>query len=301
MRARGPTHTALLAFARRLRAYLPPGTLGDTLYSTLRYIVGQRRIPRYRNPRLFNDCLFRLRNDGTLLSPLRQFVTDKEYVKAYIGGTVGWQYAVPTLAIARSDEEIDKLSLSSFPCVIKPAHMSGQVILVRDENEEFDRAVLKRWLRTDYYLVSRESNYRYLEPKILVEDFFDDSGRPVPRDFKVHCFGGVPRLIQVDSGRFASHTRNWYDVSWKRLDLEWAYPQGHVADARPKCLDVMLELARSLSHSLSYIRVDMYTDDSTVKVGELTSCPDGAKRRMRPRSVELWIGELLAGELDRGV
>ena len=267
----------------------------------MRYLVGQRRFPRYRNPKLFNDCLFRLRNDGTLLSPLRQFVTDKEYAKTYIGGTVGWQYTVPTLAIARTEEEIDQLSLNSFPCVIKPSHLSGQVILVRDQSEGFDRALVKRWLRTDYYRVSRESNYRYLEPKILVEEFFDDSGRPAPRDFKVHCFGGVPRLIQVDSGRFASHTRNWYDVSWKRLDLEWAYPQGHVADARPKCLDVMLKLARSLSHPLSYIRVDMYTDDSTVKVGELTSCPDGAKRRMWPRSAELWIGEMLAGELDREV
>ena len=214
---------------------------------------------------------------------------------------VGWQYTVKTLAMVRTDEEVDRLRLNSLPCVIKPSHMSGQVILVRERNEGFERAVLKRWLRIDYYRVSRESNYRYLEPKILVEEFFDDGGRPVPRDFKVHCFGGVPRLIQVDSGRFASHTRNWYDVSWNRLDLEWAYPQGRVADARPKCLDVMLKLARSLSHSLSYIRVDMYTDDSTVKVGELTSCPDGARRRMSPRSAELRIGELLAGELDQGV
>ena len=273
----------------------------DKLYSTLRYICGQRRMPRYGNPSLFNDCLFRLRNDGTLLSPLRQFVTDKEYVKTYIGGRVGWQYALKTLAIVRTDEEIDRLGLRSFPCVIKPSHMSGQVILVSDQHVRLDRAALKRWLRTDYYRVSRESNYRYLEPKILVEEFFDDGGRSVPRDFKVHCFGGVPRLIQVDSGRFVRHTRNWYDVSWKRLDLEWAYPQGQVADARPKCLEVMLELARSLSQSLSYIRVDMYTDDSTVKVGELTSCPDGAKRRMLPRSAELRLGAMLARELSQGV
>ena len=151
---------------------------------------------------------------------------------------------------------------------------------------------MKRWLNTDYYRISREPNYRYLERKVIVEEFFGEKGMTVPRDFKIHCFYGVPRLIQVDSGRFTCHTRNFYDAGWRRLDIEWAYPRGADIDTKPKCLDLMLRLASRLAGPLCYVRVDMYTDDVAVKVGEMTSCPGGARSRIRPRAAEMWLGDL---------
>ena len=286
---------APLAIAKLIRSALPSGTCIDAVYSALRYIAGQRRIPRYRNPRLLNDHLFRLRNDGSLLSPLRQFITDKEYVKHYVASVVGWEYTLRTFAVLRTTAEVESHVLCRFPCVVKPSHMSGEVILLRTKDESVDRAVLKRWLRTDYYRVSREPNYRYLEPKVIVEEFFVEEGMGVPRDFKIHCFHGVPRLIQVDSGRFAAHTRNLYDESWRRLKIEWAYPQSADDDAKPRCLDLMLRIAGQLAGSLSYVRVDMYTNDTIVKVGEMTSCPEGAKRLICPRSAEAWLGDLFVG------
>ena len=285
----------LRAFAKWLRAALPAGGLVDSTYSALRYMGRHLRVPRYRRPRLFNDYLYRLRNDGSLLSPLRQFVTDKEYVKYYIAGVVGWQHTLRTLAVVRTETEVDLLRLSEFPCVLKPSHMSGEVIILREQEERLHRAILRRWINTDYYKVSREPNYRYLEPKVIVEEFFVEKGVSVPRDFKIHCFCGVPRLIQVDSGRFTSHTRNFYDTCWRRLDIEWAFPRGETADAKPKCLGLMLEIAGRLASTLSYVRVDMYTDDVVVKVGEMTSCPGGARSRIRPRAAEVWLGRLWGG------
>ena len=294
MRERRRSPQSMLAIAKVLRAALPSGRVIDVIYSTLRYIIGQRRIPRYRNPKLFNDHLYRLRNDGSLLSPLRQFVTDKEYVKHYIASLVGWQYTLKTIAVIRTESEIDDLTLNEFPCVIKPSHMSGEVIILGNRSELLDRAILKRWLRTDYYRVSREPNYRHLLPKIIVEEFFVEDGTAVPRDFKIHCFFGTPKLIQVDSGRFSCHTRNMYDESWRRVDLEWAYPKRQESDVKPRSLDVMLSVAGRLARSFSYIRVDMYTDGSTVKVGEMTSCPEGAKRPIVPSAAEAWIGDMLS-------
>lgn len=283
------------AIAKVVRSWLPSGSWMDAVYSWLRYVAGQHRLPRYRKPKLLNDHLFRLRNDGSLLLPLRQFITDKEYVKHYVASVVGWEYTLQTYAVLRTSGDVDRLELSRFPCVVKPSHMSGEVILVHTHRQNVDTRVLKRWLSTDYYRVSREPNYRYLEPKILVEEFFLEPGMAVPRDFKFHCFHGIPRIVQVDSGRFGNHTRNFYDPSWHRLTLDWVYPPGAELAPKPSCLPLMLRVAEKLARSLAYIRVDMYTDGATVKVGEMTSCPDGAKRVLRPRSAEVWLGNLFAG------
>ena len=292
MRKDRSTRVTPLTIAKRIRSILPAGAWIDAIYSALRYVAGQHRLPRYWKPRLLNDHLFRLRNDGTLLLPLRQFITDKEYLKHYVASVAGWEYTLETYAVLRTPAEVDNLTLSQFPCVIKPSHMSGEVILLGTSDDSFDRTILKQWLRTDYYRVSREPNYRYLEPKVLVEEYYVEPGMAVPRDFKIHCFHGIPRLIQVDSDRFTGHTRNWYDTSWGRVNIKWAYPQRRDDDPEPACLDLMLELAAKLSRSLSYVRVDLYTNDTTVRVGEITSCPDGAKRMLRPRSVETWLGDL---------
>ena len=40
-----------------------------------------------------------MKKDGTLLDPLRQFVTDKEYVKYYIASVVGWQHTIETYKV----------------------------------------------------------------------------------------------------------------------------------------------------------------------------------------------------------
>lgn len=283
------------AIGKVVRSWLPSGSWMDAVYSTLRYVVGQHRLPRYRNPKLLNDHLFRLRNDGSLLCPLRQFITDKEYVKHYVASVVGSEYTLQTYAVLRTPGDVDNLELNRFPCVVKPSHMSGEVVLLHTPGQSVDANILKKWLSTDYYKVSREPNYRYLEPKILVEEFFVEPNMEVPRDFKFHCFHGTPRIIQVDLGRFNNHTRSFYDPSWRRLRIDWAYPPAAEPDSKPSCLPLMLRIAEQLSRSLSYIRVDMYTDGVAVKVGEMTNCPDGAKRLLRPRSAEVWLGNLFAG------
>ena len=37
----------------------------------------------------------------------------------------------------------------------------------------------------------------------------------------------------------------------------------------------MLEISHLLSRNFTFIRVDLYTNDETIYVGELTSCPGG--------------------------
>ena len=273
------------------RFFLPPGRQMDCFVSILDSIRKLRRCPHIRNPKLFNDHLLKLRADGSLYDPLRQFVTDKEYVKHYVAATIGTAHTIPTISVFRDLEELGKMHLTQFPCVIKPTHMSGRILICANEGK-VDTALVEKWLREDYYRISREANYRFLQHKIIVEEFFSKDGILPPDDYKIFCFHGRPRIIQVDSGRFRNHTRNLYDTRWNRLPFTIQYPGRSQNDPKPSCLSLMLEIASILSSPFSSIRVDLYTHSGQVKVGELTNCHGGGTELFNPPKSEQWFGAL---------
>ena len=276
----------------RIRRALPPGSYADHLVSILDSVRELRRWPQLRDPTLFNDHLLRLRADGSLYDPLRQLVTDKEYVKHYIAATIGRDYIIPTISIFRTTAEMEHMELIHFPCVIKPTHMSGPIHICVDAHTLPDTIMMTNWLNNDYYRASREANYRYLERKIIVEEFFSVDGRHPPNDYKIFCFHGKPRLIEVDAGRFGDHTRNFYDISWSRLPFTIKYPARPQTDPKPRHLCQMLEIASVLSRPFPSIRVDLYAHSGQIKVGELTNCHGGGTEFVDPPTAESWLGSL---------
>ena len=286
---------------KRLRSIaknrIPDGRLIDGAFAIAKYVKKHRRLPRVRDPRLFNEHLMRLKIDGSLLDPLHQYVTDKEYVKEYVAGVVGAEYVVETYDVLRSVDQVANLTCRRFPCVVKPTHMSGALIICEDDDKPLERDLLTHWLHSNYYRQSREANYRFLRPKVIVEEFFSSDGRTAPADYKVFCFGGSPRIIEVDRDRFRGHTRNFYDAEWERLQIAMKYPGRIDDDPKPKTLGTMLSVARELSRLFRAIRVDMYSIGSQVKVGELTSCHGSAGERIWPAQAEQWLGELFSKEV----
>ena len=281
-----------VAAISRAKRRLPAACWADALAAILDSVFQRGRFPRFRSPKMFNDHLLKLRADGSLLDPLRQFVTDKEHMKSYVAGAVGTRYVLETFAVLHAEHELDELRLSRFPCVIKPTHMSGPVVICLDAQTPVDRALLRRWLHTDYYKEKREANYRHLRPKIIVEEYFSRDGRTPPRDYKIFCGFGRPRLIQVDADRFRNHTRNVYDLEWNRLPMTIKYPAGTEDDPKPPRLDEMIDVARLLAQPFTSIRVDLYADERAVKVGELTSCHGGGTELIQPAAAEAWLGEM---------
>ena len=315
---------------RILRIILPRNAWGDFVVAWASHVFYHRRFPRRYDPKRINDHFFKMKVSGELLNPLRQFVSDKEYVKHYITAIVGRRHILETFEILRSAAEVDQLLLDRFPCVIKPTHLSGHVLFYPDSDKPLDRELLKRWLKLNRYKIVREVNYRYLEPKIIVEEFFSEDGQTPANDYKVHCFNGVPKLIQVDANRFVQPTRvlegptvpavkvlytpadadrfiqqtkALYDTSWNRLPVGWLHRQKEEDDPKPAQLSLMLDVATRLSEPFSlsdsgYIRVDMYTSGTEVRVGELTNCPGGSNdNRFRPAAAEFALGRLF--EHDR--
>jgi hypothetical protein len=271
---------------------LPQNRTFDYLVSLLIFVRSHKRLPKVQGG-LFNDSLFYLKTSDEILDILRVYISDKEYVKTYIKEKVGDAYNVPTLRVVRSLEEA---LIYNFPkhCVIKPTHMSGPVIF-RRHGSEIDYALIEKWFASNYYLSGREANYKHLRPKLIIEPYI--FGKSGVEDYKFFCVNGKPCVIQVDRSRHAHHTRNFHTTDWKELPFSATFPKG-APIKRPDNLEQMLELAAILSKDFNLIRVDLYSDDKSILVGELTNCPGNATMRFVPNDSEKEMTRLLFGDTE---
>ncbi len=270
---------------------MPRNAWGDREFCRRRFRRKQGRRPNPHEPERLTDHLYRLKTNGSLTDPLCQFVTDKEFAKLYIENAVGRDYLLETYRVLRNEEDLAAFVPDHVPCVVKPTHLSGPSLFHTDPDEVIDRDVLRTWLNKGHYRGTREANYRYLQPKIIVEEFFSEDGACIPKDYKIFCFHGAPKLIQVDNGRFERHTRNFYDMQWNRLPMTYLYPAGP-EDEEPPLLETMLKVASQLASVFAFVRVDLYAIRTRICVGELTFCPEGANAPLRPPAADIELAKL---------
>ena len=266
-----------------LRKFAPKTRWGDQAFMLYEFLVAHRRWPTQQF--LLNDWVYATLTSDPVLDPLRVFVTDKEFVKLYITALVGSQYAVPTLAVVRTQEDLDQFD---FPvdCCVKPTHASG-VVVIRRNGEPVSLEQLRGWFTWNYYLQRREANYKTLVPKIIVEPLL--FGSEEIADYKVFCWRGRPKLVQVDQNRRSRHVRDLFDLRWNRLPHTSAYPPSERGVERPANLDEMLDVAARLASAFDFIRVDFYSNGSECFVGELTNFPGAGVDRFPSVAAERMV------------
>jgi hypothetical protein len=147
------------------------------------------------------------------------------------------------------------------------------------------------WFSLSHYRNSREANYRTLKPKVIVEPILFDNDNLY--DYKIFCYKGEAKLIQVDVNRYIRHERKFYDTDWHEMPFSLGSPLYSGTIKRPKNLDVMVEIAVELSKYFEFIRIDLYTNETQIYVGELTSFPGNIERHFIPLSSEEQASSIL--------
>ncbi|MEM1233062.1 MAG: ATP-grasp fold amidoligase family protein [Pseudomonadota bacterium] len=248
-----------------LRRVLPKSLTGDRIYNYVDFVLKQRRLPRRRM--LFNDYLLRLQMSGEMLSLPRQLVSDKELCKAYVDDRIGPGRTIPTIRVIRTADEITE---DAFPesCVIKATHLSG-VTVIRRRGEPLPLDRIRSFLKGSLYLRTREQNYKFLEPKIIVEPIVFGGDM---MELKVHCYRGQARVFSVHPKGTDGNTLERLDRSWTRMALKQRTPLPASPTPRPPCLDAILAAADRLAQDFNYIRVDAYVSGDAWLIGELTNC-----------------------------
>ena len=272
---------------RTLIKMVPRNRVGDKFFSFINFVIQHKRFPT--NQPIFNDFLYGIKTTDEILNPLRVFVSDKEFVKLYVKAVVGDQYNVPTIAVLNTIEEVKNFSFPSH-CCIKPTQASGLAIL-RKNDELVDVSAIEKWFAINYYDNGREANYRMLKPKVIVEPLIFEKSNV--EDYKFFCFNGKARFVQVDIDRRSNHKRKFFDRKWNELDFSILYPKTTSHIPKPENFDEMLNVAETLSQKFSLLRVDLYSNGTSLYVGELTNYHENASGKFIPLSSELSASQLL--------
>lgn len=265
----------------------PRTDLVDRLIAFFEFVWFHRRLPSHRL--LFSDFLYRIKTTEQITDPLRVFVSDKEYVKVFVKAVIGDEYNVPTIKVLKSASEARSYSYPQA-CCIKPTHMSGEVIL-RTAGSEIDFEIIDRWFNESHYINTRERNYRSLRPKVIVEPIVFDNLNVT--DYKIFCFQGRAKLIQLDLDRHLDHTRKFFDRNWSELPFSLAYPRSEALVPVPDNIEQMITLAEKLSIPFDFVRIDLYSDGEQCLVGEITNCHGNATERFIPPSAEVDASRLI--------
>lgn len=270
--------------------FIPYGRFGDKIFAYYLFYRCHGRLPI--NEMRFNDVLFRFKVSDQILDPACTFTTDKEFVKLYVKSILGEKYNVPTLAILHTEEEINNYDFPSN-CVLKPTH-SSQRVIVRKNGSEIDYDKCREWLSHNYYYASREANYRYLSPKIIVEPLLYNG--VLVTDYKIFCFNGQAKCILFLSDRFGENaSKTLFDTEWNPIPIQYdSHPSDTTAE-KPHNLPEMIEAAEKLSGQFDFVRVDLYSGEDHIYVGELTHCHMSAMKRFSSEEDEILLSEIIFG------
>ncbi|MFT5294388.1 MAG: hypothetical protein ACI9YH_000394 [Colwellia sp.] len=252
-----------------------------------------------KHPKTFNEKLQWLKLFDA--SSLKTTCADKLAVRSFVEKNIGNEYLIPLIYTTTNYENILPDKLPNYPFVIKTNHFSGKVFIIRDKsNVCFDevRTSLKYQLRKNFYHGHRELQYKNIPPSIIVEKLLVDTDGNIPSDYKIHCFNGKPKYVQVDTARFTQHTRCMYDPDWSLLDFSLQKPKGKRTD-RPAALEEMLKIAEKLSKKFLYVRVDLYEVNQKVFFGELTFTSGAGLEIFIPKSIDLLWGNQLDISVDK--
>ena len=182
--------------------------------------------PNLRRPRTFNEKFH-----WKKLNDRREVVartSDKFAVRQYVRAKGLEDILIPLLWQGIDPGAIPFKRLPpSF--VVKPAHLSGAVVIVRDKTAADLRAIVAQaeaWMAATYASRYLEWAYTQAEPRILIEEFKQSGDGVVPCDYKFLCFHGEPQLCQVDRQRFTDHRRSIYKLDWHMLPAKYNYKNG---------------------------------------------------------------------------
>lgn len=246
------------------------------------------------NPKTFNEKIqwLKLYDHRSLYHT----VVDKYEVKKYVSDIIGENYIIPTLGVWDQFDEIDFEKLPER-FVLKCTHDSGSFLAV-DDKKKLDtcraKKYFEKWLGQNYFYAGREWAYKDVKPRIIAEKFLEDDEKGDLMDYKIFCFHGHPKMIQVDYDRFSDHKRNLYTTHWKYMEASLHYPtdQSHFIK-KPERLEELLELAGKLSRDFLFVRTDFYCLKQGIYFGEMTMYPGDGQEMFQPAELDYKLGQLL--------
>lgn len=287
-----------LALYHRARASVL-SSMSDERFAQQMYRRSQGRSLDFVNPKTFDERQWWLKLHYR--DPLMVQCTDKIAVRQYVEEKGLSHLLLPLLGEYATPEEIEWGKLP--PKFYLETNNSSATNIRCDDLASFDtrRAVrlAKIHLRRNHNALSREWNYRDIEPRLLIEPVIEAEEDGLA-DYRFLCSYGACKgiFVDVDTADERGHhradaRRNVYDRDWNLLDVEVSRPR--IEDwkiERPARLEDMIRYAEALSEPFPFCRVDFHNPTSALVVfGEMTFFHAGGNNLVTPREFELILGD----------
>ena len=278
----------------RLSSKLKTRFISDEKYVKDKFIKNFGVLPDLQNPKRYNEHISKI-----LLTPPDQLTrqcADKYEVRKYVKRKVGEQILNDLLGVYKKINELEE-DWENLPdkFVLKAKHGCGWNYICKDKSKaDFNqiKILFKHWMKSNFYYAQREQVYKNLTPGILAEKYLEDESGGL-MDYKIHCFKGEPKFVNVIVDRFSNMRLNTYDLDWNFIDIDFDnhYPTDPGLNIeKPPQLEKMIEYSRQLSQEFRYVRVDFYIVEGKIYFGELTFTPgNGAYTSFSPED-DLYFG-----------
>ncbi len=265
---KNPSKILIRIFRFKVFSIIPDGLFLKIMY---RLYIGKKL--NLEDPKTFCEKLQWLKlNDRK--SEYSIYV-DKYAVRSYIAKTIGEEYLIPMIAVY---DNVDDIQWEYLPnrFVLKCTHGSNSNIICTDKNQlniNDSRNKLKKWLKQNWFWYGREWPYKNVKPGIICEEFISNNNEP-PEDYKVMCFNGKAKFIQVHLHRFSSnYVCDNYDTKWNKMTLskkKCGLPNSNLMIPKPAFLEQMICLSEHLSRDMYHTRIDWYIVGDKLYFGEIT-------------------------------
>lgn len=246
----------------------------DERYLKVLYYIRMGKKIDLKEPKTFSEKLQWIKLYDR--NPLYTQLVDKYKVRNYVEKRIGKQYLIPL--IGGPWECFDEIDFSKLPdkFVLKCTHDSGGLIICKDKSKldlRIARRKIERCLKHCFYDGQREWPYKNVKPRIIAEEYKEDSKDEELRDYKFFSFDGEPKalFIATERGDDNSETKfDFFDMDYNHLPFTNGHPNAKEMPRKPECFDEMKVLASKLSQKFPEVRVDFYEVDGRVFFGEMT-------------------------------
>lgn len=223
-------------------------------------------------------------------------VADKYLIKTYINEQVGDDIAIPTLGVY---EKVTQIDFDKLPnkFIVKPTHTSGNFYICDKKSKKSIKEMkrlINKWLKRDYYWYFRETQYKYVKNRIIIEPYLNDGINESLIDYKFYCFNGTPNFVQVISDRKNGHYYiNNFDLNWKSIDVKQKKYIESDKVVQPVNFEKMISIASILSRKYPFTRVDLYNINGNIYFGEITLYPAGGFIFFESDNTDFDLGKMI--------
>ncbi len=229
----------------------------------------------------------------------KQF-SDRLCIKEYI------QKNYPELAVAsvyNTADSFEKINFSKCPdkFIIKTNHACKSGIVVYDkentlkQNKKFYSKYYEKVLKINYaYWGTLELQYKYIKPKIYIEELLEPENGKLFQEFEVYCFNGRIEFIH-----WCVHTNDglifhkYYNSDWKEADffIVGKFDTEYFPEETNK--EKVIKYAKELSKDFKFVRVDFFEVNDILYFAEMTFTPFSGDIKIFPEKYDLILGEKL--------